>query len=405
MDSQSKYELPSFACVSSIDGSAKRASEEVDMFRSFLALFVISAIFLVACSGDDRPSVSEGSSNFANTTIGKGSTGGAPALGLGSSAPAQDAGPAGSAGSATTSNQLQTAQRQVISRANISLEVQTVNPAIAQIRTIAESLGGFIENMNSSGGLKQQQANATIRVPQTNFFTALERIEALGKVLGRNVTTEDVSESFIDLDARLKSAKREEESLLSLLAKAQAINDVLTIERELNRVRADIEKLQGQLNFLQRRVDLSTISVTLQQSGKIAEPPSAALEMEVSDVPVTVQEIRALTSVMKGVVDNVITSTKDGKTTASVTLRVFSEDFNRTLTAIEDKGDVDVKEVREGKAVADSVRPDEPDALIAVSMTEDISWLPKALAIGGVAAGIVLLAGIGLYFGVRASKK
>lgn len=369
------------------------------MFKSFFVVMMIAALTLVACGGSDdadRVSVSEGSSAPTSSTTGKG---GAPEPANQPPTGIQDSGPS------TSSGLLQTTQRQVISRASLSVEVQAVNSAITQIRTIAEGLGGFIENMNSSGEIKQQRANATIRVPQANFFPALERIEALGKVLGRNVTTEDVSENFIDLDARLKSAKRQEESLLSLLSKAQAVSDVLTIERELSRIRADIEKLQGQLNFLERRVELSTISVTLQQSGKVAEPPSAVLEMEVSEVSATVLEIKALAVGMKGIVDGVSTSTRDGKTTASITLRVFAEDFERTLASIENKGDVDVKNVREGKNVTDSIRPDEPDSLIAVTLTEDEPWLPIALKIGGVIAALLLLAGIGIYLGTKASKK
>lgn len=301
---------------------------------------------------------------------------------------------------------MQTAERQVISRANVSVEVPVVNTAMTQIRATAESLGGFVENMNSGGDIRLQNASATIRVPQESFFTAVERIEALGKVLGRSITTEDVSEKFIDLNARLKTSQSEEQSLLALLAKVTAVNDVLTIERELTRVRGEIERLQGQLNFLERRVDMATISVTLQQANKIADPPSAALELEVSDAPVTVAEIKGLVSAMKGVVDNVTTFTKDGETTANMTLRVFAADFDRMVKAIEDKGDVDVREVREGKIAADSVQPEEPDARIVVTLAEDDQWWPDALKIGSVvAAGLFILGAIGLFLGMRASKR
>lgn len=379
------------------------------MFRPIFVLTVILAFVLAACGGRDEsrgpagppgPTGISESSGLSGTT-GKGSTvgAGAPAPSVGSSSTYGDTFVEGT-------SQLQTAQRQVISRANVSVEVPVVNTAMTQIRATAESLGGFIENMNSGGDIKLQQASATIRVPQINFFTALERIEVLGKVLGRNVTTEDVSERFIDLDARLKSAQREEESLLSLLSKATAVSDVLTIERELTRVRAEVERLQGQLNFLQRRVDLATISVTLQQSGKLVEPPSAALEIEVSDAPVTVAEIKGLVTVMKGVVDNVTTFTKDGETTASMTLRVFSADFDRMVKAIEGKGDVDLREIREGKIAADSVQPDEPDARIVVTMVEEDPWWPEALKIGGaIAGGLIVLAAIGLFLGMRTSKR
>ena len=76
----------------------------------------------------------------------------------------------------------QTAQRKVISVASLSIEVELVEPAIGQARAIAESLGGFVEQLSSSGGANPPQADLTVRVPQPQFFRALERIEALGEV-------------------------------------------------------------------------------------------------------------------------------------------------------------------------------------------------------------------------------
>ena len=90
----------------------------------------------------------------------------------------------------------------------------------------------------------------------------------VGKVQSKNLGSEDVSERFIDLQARLKSSLREDESLLSLLDRTSTVIEVLAIERELTRVRLDIERLQGQLNFLERRIDLATITVSL------SSPPS-----------------------------------------------------------------------------------------------------------------------------------
>ena len=96
--------------------------------------------------------------------------------------------------------------------------------AIDQVRAIAEGLGGFVEQLSSSGEPSHERANITMRVPQENFLTTLERIEDPGKVRSRNLGTEDVSEQFIDLEARLKSSLREEVSLLSLLERAGAVS-------------------------------------------------------------------------------------------------------------------------------------------------------------------------------------
>jgi len=102
-----------------------------------------------------------------------------------------------------------------------------VSDSVDQVRAIAESLGGLVEQLSSSGNAEQAQATMTIRVPQDEFFTALERIEDLGEVQNRQVGSDDVSEEFIDLEARLASAQREETSLLGLLERANSVHEAV----------------------------------------------------------------------------------------------------------------------------------------------------------------------------------
>ena len=163
---------------------------------------------------------------------------------------------------------LDTAQRQVIYQAYVSIEVKTVSAALTQVQTIAQSLGGLVDSMSSSGGPDQEQATITIRVPQDQFFVALDKLQGLGTVQSQNLSTQDVTEQFIDLQARLKSAQAEEQSLLALLDKAQTVGDIISIQQQLTEVRSQIETLQGQLNYIENRVDMSTITVTLSTPAK-----------------------------------------------------------------------------------------------------------------------------------------
>ena len=306
---------------------------------------------------------------------------------------------------ASSASQLETVQRQVISTAFISIEVEVVQAAVTQVRGIAEGLGGFVEQLSSSGSADRQQATMTIRVPQEQFFTAMDRIQALGEVQSQNLGSEDVSERFIDLEARLQSALRQEKSLLSLLDKADRVSDILTIERELSRVRSDIERFQGQLNFLERRVDLATITVSLFQPGeKIVEPPSASLTVEVSDVTGSVSKVKALVSTRDGVVDNVFLSVQDGKESAIMSLRVFTKDFDQSVGSIEKEGNLQSKELREGTEPKNgAAKPNkEPDARIGVSFVEKEQKLPVVLIIG---IGLVALLGLLFYLTYRAGRR
>ena len=314
-------------------------------------------------------------------------------------------GPAGAGG--YVPGALDTAQRQVISQASVSMEVDEVPAAVAQVRTTAESLGGFVGQLSSSGGPERQQSTMTIRVPQAEFFTALEHIKSLGKVRSENVGSEDVTERFIDLEARLRSALREEESLLSLLDKANQVSEILTIERELSRVRSDIERDQGQLNFLERRVDLSTITVSLfPPDAEVAEPPSGSLTIEVSDVPRSVEEIKALVSGVGGELDRVFVAVRDGEESSEVTLRVFSKNFEQVLSSVEAKGKVRAKEVRETTAPMEGKATplEEPDARIDISFVEkESSVVGRIIAIAAPVGGVALVALLGLLFYVSYS--
>ncbi|MCH7713165.1 MAG: DUF4349 domain-containing protein [Chloroflexi bacterium] len=266
---------------------------------------------------------------------------------------------------------LQAAQRQVISQASVSVEVEEVPAAVAQVRAIAEGLGGFVEQLSSSGGPERQRSTMTIRVPQPDFFTALERIKSLGKVHSENLGSEDVTEQFIDLAARLRSALRQEESLLSLLERAGQVSEILTIERELSRVRADIERDQGRLNFLERRVDLATINVTLSPpSLETGDSPSASLTVSAPDVRASVEAVKGLVSNLGGVMDRVLLTGGGSGQAADLSLRVFAADFSQALAAIEREGDVLDREVREGSNPSrnEASTPEEPDARINLSI-------------------------------------
>ena len=311
------------------------------------------------------------------------------------------------AGDGDASSTLQTTQRRIISNASVSIEVKTVEAAIDQVRSIAEGLGGFVEHLSSFGSDENQQANMTLRVPQDHFFTAVDRIEEMGKVRARNLGNEDVSEQFIDLEARLKSSLREEESLLSLLERANQISETLSIERELSRVRADIERVQGQLNFLERRVDLATISVSLfQPSSRLPEPPSAIMIIEESNVSDRVSEVKNLTATLNGEIDQVLLSTKDGRERADISLRVFPQDFEQVMNVLESQGKIVSRNVREGftSAQTEDVSPENPNARIEVSFTEPVSssylWLQILIAIALV--GIILA--VAFYLTFRAGR-
>jgi len=294
-------------------------------------------------------------------------------------------------------------QRQVISQGSMSVEVPDVPTAAARVRAIAEGAGGFVEQLSSFGVGESQESTLTVRVPQAEFFSVFEQIKALGEVQNENAGSEDVTERFIDLEARLKSAQREELSLLSLLDRAEKISEILIIEQELTRVRTELERLQGQLNFLERRVDLASITVFLTPPQKDnGQAPWGSLTIESSDVGGSVNAIKGVVGRVNGEIDRVFTSIQGGRQRALMTVRVFAEDFNLLVSAVEDQGGLVSKEVQEGRA--GDTGSDEPSARLNITFQEkESSTLGRNLAIFAPlgSAGLVAVLGVLLYGAYR----
>ena len=306
--------------------------------------------------------------------------------------------------------QLPAGQRQVISTASLSLRVEDVPAAIDLVREIAQGTGGFVQQMSSFGEGDERQATIILRVPQGLFSAALQGIEALGKPLDQDLGREDVSEQLIDLKARLGSSQREEKSLLALLDRANQVSEILAVERELNRVRSDIERLEGRLNFLERQVALATITVSLVPRGvSVAPPPSASLRVETSRVAQRVDEVLAQVESLKGEIDLVHVSAHDGRERAEVSFRVFPGDFARATEFLEGLGEVRSKDFLVEAAPEDAEReqPEEPNAPVSVVLGEkdssNVLWITIAAVIGGLVLAAAI--GVGGLYTYRAGRR
>ncbi len=148
-----------------------------------------------------------------------------------------------------------------------TVEVDDVDQGIAQLRQLATRLGGYVANSSLQGGADQvRAATLELKVPSQRFDEAVSGLEPLGDVENVSVSTEDVGEEFTDVTARMENARRLEERLIALLAQRTGkLEDVLAVERELARVREQIERYEGRLRYLRTRVATSTLSVTVHE--------------------------------------------------------------------------------------------------------------------------------------------
>ena len=166
--------------------------------------------------------------------------------------------------------------RKIIRNAELGLEVSAPTDAQQKVASIAETLGGFVVTSESklrpTGDGAKQDVEVTLvaRVPALQFKTAVEQIISLGsRVVQNKITGEDITEEFIDLEARVKTQKALEEQFLEIMKRANKVEDALEVQRQIAEVRTEIEKLEGRKRFLDNRASLSTITVMLQSPAAI----------------------------------------------------------------------------------------------------------------------------------------
>lgn len=148
------------------------------------------------------------------------------------------------------------------------VEVDSMERAVEQVQALAQRVGGYVANTTIQAGDHQaRQAEMELKIPSARFDEALSALRPMGELRSVAVNSQDVGEEFVDVSARVANARRLEERLLALLAnRTGRLEDVLAVERELARVREEIERYEGRLRYLRTRVAMSTLTVT------VAEP-------------------------------------------------------------------------------------------------------------------------------------
>jgi hypothetical protein len=156
--------------------------------------------------------------------------------------------------------------RKVIKRAEMSMSVASPAEAQREVLGLAKAHGGYVvssEQFGESGAEGPERVRSVIRVRADRFESALGAMRKLGSHVGsENVSSEDVTEEFVDLGARLRTKKKLEERYLVLLEKATTVEDTLKVEKHLADVRGEIEKLEGRQKYLNDQVGMATVTAT-----------------------------------------------------------------------------------------------------------------------------------------------
>ena len=183
----------------------------------------------------------------------------------------------------------QASDRKIIKNADLSIEVDAPKEAQARIASIAEGQGGFVvtsEFKQSGSGVSKPTETVTIvvRVPSSQFGAAVDAIRGSGnRIIQEKISGQDVTEEYIDLEARIRTQKALEGQFLEIMKQARKVEDALEVQRQLAEVRTEIERLEGRRRFLDNRSSLSTITVTLQTAVPVVTATTSGFGHDVKD--------------------------------------------------------------------------------------------------------------------------
>lgn len=254
----------------------------------FIGLILLCSIILVACSGE---SINESIDSNINTSSAVNST--EPM----ERAVAQDIVKNDSDGQkkqSTANPQVQVSldqasnkteesepktERKIIRNANLELETNSPEEASQKITAIAKSKNGFVitstqKSTNAKVG-GRDSVSMSIRVPAEKFEESLAEIrKTVERVVVETVTGQDVTEEFVDIQARLKTKKALEERYLEIMKRANSVEDALKVEAQLGELRTEIEQIEGRKRFLENQASLSTINIELRTPAAISASSS-----------------------------------------------------------------------------------------------------------------------------------
>lgn len=169
--------------------------------------------------------------------------------------------------------------RKIIYKANVTMEVADYGDANTDINNLIHLSGGYLLQFSENRTDFEQSGTLVVKVPSSGFSGFLADLEKLGpKSIQRSIQGQDVTEEFVDLDARLVSKQAEETRLLEFMNKATQSDQLVAFSSQISKVQTEIEQLKGRMRYLEQNVSYSTVEIRLYQ--KIAKTDNVAAKAE-----------------------------------------------------------------------------------------------------------------------------
>lgn len=243
-----------------------------------MAVILASMILITSCAQAQKEAVQ----NFTGTSPGGTLSQGAPAP---STEQRVSGAVADKAMTATSEAKPQVKDQLVIKTKQVQMEVTDVIKTKTKVELVVSQYKGYISNLTTSSdgivtpepsvkGAKDKITRATIetKIPAKQMDSFVKEIKKLGKLESEAEQAQNITLEYTDLSARLKNQKAAEERLLEMYNSAKTVEDMLKIEAQLTTVRGEIESLQGQINYYDQSVAMSTITIDIHEPSEITAP-------------------------------------------------------------------------------------------------------------------------------------
>ena len=240
------------------------------------------------------------------------------------------------------------ANRKLIRNATVDLEIVSFDDALQKITAFANEERGYVATTSSekqaNGKLKGQ---IIVKVLPENLDRFLQKLRGLGELKNQTLGTEDITKAYFDTDARLKNARVMEQRLVDMLKKkSDDINDLLQVEKELGRVREQIEQMQGELKFWDSQVQFATVTISLaekdlEEPAKFLLKERAQLALYTPEVEKIYNDLKALASPKVQIANARLDRDNTGRVSARVSMLIAPEESDGVISKAKAMGRVE----------------------------------------------------------------
>ncbi len=240
------------------------------------------------------------------------------------------------------------ANRKLIRNATVELEITSFDAAVQKITAFANEDSGYVATTSSekqeNGKLKGQ---IVVKILPENLDRFLQKLRGLGELKNQTLGTEDITKAYFDTDARLKNARVMEQRLIDMLKKkSDDINDLLQVEKELGRVREQIEQMQGELKFWDSQVQFATVTISLaekdmEEPAKFLLKERAQLALYTPEVEKVYNDLKALASPKVQITNAQLDRDNSGRVSARVSMLIAPEESDGVISKAKAMGRVE----------------------------------------------------------------